>query len=281
MKRWNTVAIVGVGLIGGSIGLALRKRGLAGRVIGIGRRTASLQKAKRRETVDTTTTNVERGVAEADVVVVCTPVSTIVDVVECAAEHSPESSVITDAGSTKGRIVERIEKSCAASLAFVGSHPLAGGEKHGPEHAREDLLDGRLVIVTPTDHTPAAALKTVETFWKSLGARVLRMSPQDHDAAVAEISHLPHLVASALAAMTAEEHLPLAASGWRDTTRVAAGDVELWEQIIDENRGHVLKSLDKFAKVLVELRAAVKSGDQARLVEILQAGKRARDAVGS
>jgi prephenate dehydrogenase len=197
------------------------------------------------------------------------------------AEHCRESAILTDAGSTKARIVKRLDKTLSPGAMFIGSHPLAGGEKNGPEHAREDLFTDRLVVVTPTKGSSAAALQEVEGFWQSLGARVLRMTPEAHDAAAAEISHLPHLVASALAAMTSTQHLPLAASGWRDTTRVAAGDVELWEQIVDENRAHVLKSLDKFGKVLADLRAAVKSGDQTRLVEILQAGKRARDAVGS
>lgn len=281
MPTYGTVAIIGVGLIGGSIGLALRRRGLARRVVGVGRRESSLRKAKRHEVVDATTTSIAKGVADAELIVVGTPVSTIVDVVCEAAGHCPAEAVITDAGSTKSRILTELARRLALPGAFVGSHPLAGSEKSGAEFAAENLFEQRVVVVTPTRRSDEQRVARVEAFWESLGGRVMRMTPQAHDAAVAEISHMPHLVASALAAATSEKHLPLAAGGWRDTTRVAAGDVELWRQIVDENRGHVLKSLDKFAKVLSKLHAAVERGDEARLVEILEAGKRTRDAVGS
>jgi prephenate dehydrogenase len=281
MPHWDTVAIIGVGLIGGSIGLALRRRGLARRVVGVGRRAASLRKAKQHETVDSTTTSIAKGVAEAELIVVGTPVSTIVEMVCEAASHCPDEAAITDAGSTKSRIVEQLTEWLGSENGFVGSHPLAGSEKSGPQFAREDLFEGRVTVVTPTRQSDAARVARIEEFWRALGSHVVRMTPEEHDAAVAEISHMPHLVAAALAAATSRKHLPLAATGWRDTTRVAAGDVEMWRQIIGENRAGVLKSLDKFGKVLAKLRAAVESGDDAQLVEILKAGRRIRDAVGS
>jgi prephenate dehydrogenase len=281
MPHWDTVTIIGVGLIGGSIGLALRRRGLCRHVVGVGRRAASLRKAKQHETVDATTTSIAKGVAEAELIVVGTPVATIVEMVCEAASHCPAEAVITDAGSTKSRIVEQLTEWLGPEHGFVGSHPLAGSEKSGPQFASEDLFEGRVTVVTPTRHNDEAKVARVEEFWRALGSRVVRMAPEEHDAAVAEISHMPHLVAAALAAATSRKHLPLAATGWRDTTRVAAGDVEMWRQIIGENRAGVLKSLDKFGKVLAKLRAAVESGDDARLVEILKAGRRIRDAVGS
>ncbi|MEQ8790335.1 MAG: prephenate dehydrogenase/arogenate dehydrogenase family protein [Pirellulaceae bacterium] len=281
MPAWNTVAIIGVGLIGGSIGLGLRRRGLARRVVGIGRRASSLRKAKQHETVDATTTSIAKGVADAELIIVGTPVSTIVDMVVQAASHAPAEAIITDAGSTKSHILHQLRERLGAGRPFIGSHPLAGSEKSGPEFASEDLFEGRLTVVTPTRQSDPEKVARVEAFWESLGSRVVRMTPEAHDAAVAEISHMPHLIASALAAATSEKHLPLAATGWRDTTRVAAGEVELWRQIVGENRAGVLKSLDKFEKVLSKLRAAVERGDDTRLVEILEAGKRIRDAVGS
>ena len=188
---------------------------------------------------------------------------------------------------------------------FVGSHPLAGSEKSGPEFADPNLFEGCVTVVTPTEprgtgisarldgdgqECPsysrgplpfAASVEAVESFWRSLGARVLRMSPDEHDRAVAEISHLPHLLASALAAAADPQDLILAAGGWRDTTRVAAGDVELWRQIFCENRRHVLQSLGRFEKVLSAFRQALEGNDPAELVRLLQLGKSNRDSVAS
>jgi prephenate dehydrogenase len=158
---------------------------------------------------------------------------------------------------------------------------LAGSEKTGVQFARADLLEGRVVVVTPTRRSRADDVVRVEQFWGSLGTQVLRKTPQAHDQAVAATSHLPHVLASLLAAATPRELLPLVAGGWLDTTRVAAGDVELWRQILNENRADVLKSLDKFAKVLASFRAALQRGDQAKIAKLLEAGKQNRDAVGS
>jgi prephenate dehydrogenase len=279
MKQWDTVAIVGVGLIGGSVGLALRERRLARTVVGIGRRAASLRKAKQHGAVTETTTNLPRGVAKADLVVVCTPVEKIVEQVRQAAEHCPAGALITDAGSTKATIVVALDDELRDGVAFVGSHPLAGSEKVGPEAARADLFDGRLVVITPTRRTQPKHVSQIEQFWQSLGARVVCMSPQAHDEAVAATSHLPHLLASALAAATPEDLLPLVAGGWLDTTRVAAGDVELWRQILSDNRLHVLKNLDKFEKVLSSFRTALERNDPAKIAKLLEQGKQTRDAV--
>jgi prephenate dehydrogenase len=281
MNQRGTVAILGVGLIGGSIGLALRSRGLARRVMGVGRRESTLEKALGRGAITEATTDLARGVAEAELVVVCTPICNIVEHVRAAAEHAPPGAIITDAGSIKGEIVAALEGELPRGAVFVGSHPMAGSEKTGPEFADENLFQDRVTIVTPTESTPPPALAAVEEFWQSLGARTVRMTPEEHDAAVAAISHVPHLVAAALAAVTPEEWLPLAAGGWCDTTRVAAGDVELWRQILAGNRSHVLRSLAEFEKTLASFREALTRGDDAELVRLLEQGKRRRDAVAS
>lgn len=280
MHQWDSVAIIGVGLIGGSIGLALRRRKLARHVVGIGRSSASLRAAKRREAVDSTTTDLKRGVASAELVVVCTPVANVVDHVRAAAE-SANGAIITDAASTKAEIVTTLDHTLDRGVSFVGSHPMAGSERTGVTSSQDDLFQNRVVVVTPTRRTKPAALAAVEQFWQSLGANVTRMSPQAHDEAVAEISHLPHVVASALASAAAAKHLPLAASGWQDTTRIAAADPQLWQQILSENRGHVLKSLDKFEKVLASFRRAIEQNDARRIIRQLEQGKQNRDAVGS
>jgi prephenate dehydrogenase len=279
-----TLAIVGVGLIGGSLGLAVRKHKVAHRVIGVGRDRHKLDKALDLGAVDEFTTDIYHGVREADLVVVCTPVESIVDFVQQAALNARPKTLITDAGSTKELIVKQVEadlKKHKSSVDFVGSHPMAGSEKNGAEHSRPDLFEGRAVIITPGKRSSLDAVERIHDFWRAVGANVLQMSPAEHDRAVAAISHVPHVVASALAAATPEESLPLAAGGWLDTTRIAAADVELWRQILAQNRGHVLKALAQFEKVLSGIRAALESENDAKLLKLLQAGKNIRDAVGS
>ena len=281
MRAWDTVAIVGVGLIGGSIGLALQQRKLARRVVGVGRRASSLRKARQYRTVTETTTKLQRGVTDADLIIVCTPVADIVGRVCEVARHCPPGALITDVGSTKSKIVRELDRSLRGGPTFIGSHPMAGSEKAGPEHARADLLENRVTVVTPTPHTCDERLQQIERFWRALGSRVVRMTPLDHDQAVAMTSHATHVIAAALAAATPAHALPLAASGWRDTTRIAAGDPQLWLQILLTNRQEVLKSLGKFEKVLATFRAALTRGDFTRLMQLLDAGKQTRDSVGS
>ncbi|MCI0357626.1 MAG: prephenate dehydrogenase/arogenate dehydrogenase family protein [Planctomycetaceae bacterium] len=285
MHRFRNVAIIGVGLIGGSIGLGLRERKLAGRVVGIGRNADSLAKARRMGCVHETTTSVAEGVAKADLVVVCTPVEQIPAFIAQAAEHAPAGAVFTDAGSTKATVVAQTEALLHARLdgllPFIGSHPIAGSEKTGAEAARGDLFEKRTVVITPTASTDDHATATIEHFWRSLKGRVTRLSPARHDEILARTSHLPHLIASALAAATPADMLPLTAGGWSDTTRIAAGDAEMWRQILLANSVQTLKGLDDFERVLARLRQAVEAGDGQRLAEILAEGKARRDALGS
>ncbi|MAT68064.1 MAG: prephenate dehydrogenase [Planctomycetaceae bacterium] len=287
MPLYERVAIVGVGLIGGSIGKALRERGLAGEVVGVGRRQTSLDKALAVEAIHRGTTRFPEGVKDADVVIVATPVAGVVDAVRSAAFFAPKA-VLTDAGSTKAEICRELREPVSPDLPqlrpgpnrWIGSHPLAGDHRTGPEAARADLLEGRTVVVTPEDDTAPGLVDRVTEFWEALGAEVVRLSPEEHDWAVAATSHLPHLVASALAAATPEDWLRLAATGWGDTTRIAAGDVELWTQIFTQNRGAVLDALRRFEHRLAQLTAAIENDDRPALAEQLQDAKRIRDALG-
>lgn len=281
MKQWDTAAIIGVGLIGGSIGLGLRDRGLARRVIGIGRRASSLRIAKRIGAVTSTTLDLAKGVAKAELIIVCTPVGRIVDDVRAAAAACPPECLITDAGSTKAEIVAALDGSLERRAHFVGSHPLAGSEKNGPSAAAADLLVGRTVVVTPTKSTRDGDRAVLYALWTGLGANVVFMPPAAHDRILAATSHLPHLAASALAAATPEDDLKLAATGWLDTTRVASGDAELWQQIFSSNRGPLLAALGRYEKVLASLRRALERGDEKKLTEILLQAKHKRDALAS
>lgn len=286
MAEYDTVAIVGVGLIGGSIGLALRDRKLAGTVVGIGRRQSSLDVARRVGAIDHGVTTLSEGVAHAQLIVICTPVDTIAERALQTAAVCPPGALITDAGSTKEGIVAAVDAGLAhrrSGPRFVGSHPLAGDHRAGAEFARSDLFDCRTVVITPTSATRPAAVTETRGFWESLGANVTTMSPSEHDAALAITSHLPHLVAVALAQATPEKLLPLAAGGWRDTTRIAGGDAKLWQPIFAANREQVLKALKQFGDVLKNLCDVLEQGNDDSLTAILQAAariKRSRDALG-
>lgn len=281
MKRFQTVAIVGVGLIGGSIGLALRQRGMAEQVIGIGRRQATLRAARRVGAVSHTTIDVAKGVADAELVIVCTPVGRIVEHAREAAKHCREGALITDAGSTKEAIVAALDNSLPRACRFLGSHPLAGSEKNGPSHANAELFDGRVAILTPTKNTRAEDFDALEQFWSSLGSVVIQMSAADHDRALALTSHLPHAAAVALAATLPETYFRLTGSGFLDTTRLAGGEPELWKQIFAANRTNVLAALEKYSEKLNALAVAIRQGDDQALENLLTAAKRNRDALGN
>lgn len=277
LEKWGTVAIVGVGLIGGSVGLALRTRGLAAEVVGIGRNRRSLEHAQQCGAVDRVTTELAEGIARADVVVVCTPVSGIADDVRRVADLTPSDVLVTDAGSTKRRIVESLEGHPRAASVYVGAHPLAGSERTGPEHARADLFEGRVCLLTPSPRTPDAPKQKARAFWKSLGCRVIEMSPLEHDEVLAYTSHLPHAVAAALASAIPADWLPLAAGAYRDGTRVAGADAALWTAIFRENRGPLLKALGTFLDRAAAFKYALMTDDEKAISSWWEEAKHRRD----
>jgi cyclohexadieny/prephenate dehydrogenase len=277
----DTLTIVGVGLIGGSIGLAARRRGVAGRIIGVGRQQGSLDQALKVGAIDEGSLDLAAAVRHAQLVVFCSPVDAIADQVLAAAPHCPLGTLLTDAGSTKAAIVARLDGRLPDDVAFVGSHPLAGSEKRGPEHADADLFEGRVTVVTPGPHTDPAAVERTAAFWRALGARVRLMPPEEHDRALALTSHLPHLVAAALAGTLPDSLHELAATGFRDTTRVAAGDPALWTAIFAQNRGAVLQALQRLGDRVGEFRAALEAEDWTALTTLLTQAKKVRDALGN
>jgi prephenate dehydrogenase len=277
LERLRTVAIVGVGLIGGSIGLALRSRALASEVIGVGRDPSALESAVRLGAIDRGTTDLEAGLVEADVVVVCTPVSRIADDVRRAAEAAPGHVLVTDAGSSKRQIVEAVERHPKSASVFVGAHPLAGSERRGVNHARADLFENRVCVVTPTARTRPDRTRTAHSFWSSLGCRILEMSPSEHDEVVAYTSHLPHALAAALASSVPTDWLPLAAGAFRDGTRVAAAETGLWTAIFRDNRGPLLKALGTVQECLDALKYALMTDDEEAIRQWWGRAKERRD----
>ncbi len=280
MERLQSVAIVGVGLIGGSIGLGLRKRGLAEKIVGIGRRQVNLRIARRVGAVTNTTIDLSKGVADAELVIVCTPVGRIVQDVRTAAEHCPEGTLITDVGSAKQAIVAALDGQLPRGCRFLGSHPLAGSEKAGPSYAKPELFDGRIALITPTRNTRAEDYDLIEEFWEALGSVVIKMSAEEHDRALAMTSHLPHMAAAALVATVPETLFRLTGTGILDTTRLAAGDPKLWVQILMLNRDNVLSALEQYGAKLAALYRAIRDGDQAELEQLLTLAKKNRDALG-
>lgn len=277
----TTLAILGVGLIGGSLGLAAKRRGLARRVLGIGRHQSSLDEALAVGAIDAAFLDAAEAVRQANLVIFCTPVDRIAEQVLALAKAYRPGTLITDAGSTKAAIVQAIDGQLPAGVAFVGSHPLAGSEKKGARFADARLFENRQCVVTPTAQTNPAALERVTAFWQALGSRVKVMPPDEHDRALALTSHLPHLLASALAGLLPPELRELTATGFRDTTRVAAGDPALWTAIFAQNRAAVSDVLDLLQDRLRQFRAALSESDWPRVDELLAQAKRNRDALGT
>jgi len=280
--HWPAVAIVGVGLIGGSVGKALKARRLAERIIGVGRSTASLEEARRHGAVTETTRDLAAGVAAANLVVVTAGVAAIpglLDEIDAAVEPG---TLITDAGSTKATIVASWERRRRSRRGrFVGAHPLAGSHRRGPAAADDGLFTGRVAVVTPATRTPPADVADVGSFWAALGATVFVMPPKEHDRILAFTSHAPHLIAAAVAAATPPALCRFTAGGWRDTTRIAAGDPDLWADILLDNAANVGSALARVATYTERLLSAIEAGDRRRLVALLEKGKEGRDAVGS
>ncbi len=276
------LAVVGVGLLGGSVAKAARARGLAREVIGIGRDTARLRAAVDDGALDHASVDLPdlRG---ADFVVLAAPVRTIEDMLERLWPHLDADAVVTDVGSSKGSIVRRADALARQTpRMFVGSHPMAGSEKSGYGVARADLFESALVVVTPTDTSAPAAVKAVTALWEHVGARVTTLDPDAHDRAVAAISHLPHLVACALVDAVAREMpgaLPIAARGFRDTTRIAAGDPRMWQEIFLANAAPLAETLAAFRRALDELQALVERGDPVAVEAALARIKAAREAL--
>jgi prephenate dehydrogenase len=272
MQQFNKITIIGVGLIGGSIGLAIKKRRLAKKVIGVFRRTSTLKRALRHKAVDAGVMTIKDGVRDADFIILATPVRLIPTLACDVIRYAKEGALVTDVGSTKKWIVGKIDKMAAASkkVFFVGSHPMAGSEHTGVEFAKDGLLKDSPCIVTKTNRTDKKALRKVADFWKTLGARVSIMSPEKHDRSVSLISHLPHIVAFSLAGAVPKKDLIYAAEGFKDTTRVASSDPMLWADIFLSNKKEVLKSARMFEKYYKRVTKSLSRGEYSEIVRLLK-----------
>jgi prephenate dehydrogenase len=279
MMRFERVAVIGVGLIGGSFALALKKARLCGHVVGIGRSAANLQVAKERGIVD----SVAAQAGDADLVLVATPVAQFPAILGALAPQLKPSAIVMDAGSTKRDVVAAARAALGAKIAqFVPAHPIAGAEKSGAAAASADLFRGKRVVLAPLPENPAASLAAAEAAWTACGARVSRMSAEEHDAVFAAVSHLPHLLAYALVHEFAgrgnsAQLFGYAAGGFRDFTRIASSHPEMWRDICVANRGPLLAELDRYADKLRALRPLLERGDGAALEHLFAEARAARE----
>lgn len=271
----RNIAIVGVGLLGGSIGLALREAGFAGRRVGVGRSRRTLDRALELGCVDETAELA--AAARCELIVLATPVGAMFDLLHRLAAVAERGTVVTDVGSTKQTIVAEAERVLPEPGRFVGSHPMAGSERGGPDHASAALFRDKPVAVTPTERTDGEAAAQVERLWRLLGMSVHRIAPADHDRAVARLSHLPHALSVLLMQQAHRSPgLELASTGLADMTRIAGGDPALWADIFIDNADAVLDACDEHQQLLDAFRRVVGEGDRGRLLEMLDSARAAR-----
>jgi prephenate dehydrogenase len=281
--QFRKITIVGVGLLGGSIGLAARQRKLAGEVAGYVRRTASLKDCERAGAVDFATTDLLAAVYNADLIILCTPLAQMRSLAKQILPALKRGAIVTDVGSVKATVVRELESIISnAGAHFVGSHPMAGAEKTGVNAARKNLFENAVCVLTPTKKTNPAAIKKLEQFWKTLGARVLKIDAAQHDLFVSRSSHLPHVVAATLADLVLNPANPktqsqLCATGFRDTTRIASGSPEMWRDIALANRKNVSKSVDAFVAELKKFQTALKKSDGKAVEKFFATAKQRRD----
>lgn len=281
--HWKKVTLLGVGLLGGSLGLALKKRGLAGRVTGFVRRKASLRECLKHGVVDEATMDLEAAVQGADLLVLCTPIARMLPLLQQALPVIQRGALITDVGSVKRIVVRELEPLAAkAGAHFVGSHPMAGGEQTGPSAAKADLFQDAICVITPTRRTSRSALPEVELLWKGVGCKTMRMTPERHDLLVSRTSHLPHVVAAGLATHvlgtgSSSEQEALCANGFRDTTRIAAGSQEMWRDIVMANRSNLTRELGRLIKDLSRFQRLLKGADAATIERYLARARKCRD----
>ncbi len=260
---FERVAVVGLGLLGGSVGLAARARGVAGRVVGVTRGRDSAAQALARGAVDEAVRD-PRGVEGAALVVLATPVHAMAGTLRGLAPHLAAGALVTDVGSVKGGLAETLPGLLPPGATYLGSHPMAGSHHSGLAHARADLFEGAACVLTPEVDTPAEALRRLGSFWRALGARVVERDPVAHDEEVAWVSHVPHALAFAFAAALADAPAragALAGAGFRDFTRIARSEPELWANILVHNRKALAAPLERVAGRLATLARAVESGD--------------------
>jgi len=283
--HFKKVAIIGVGLIGGSLALVLRRKGLASEITGIGRGLPNLEAAKRLGVIDSFTRDIADGVKDADLVVVAVPVLKIADTIRQAAPNLKPGCIVTDVGSVKASVIEAVGPVMPAGAHFVPGHPIAGTENSGVEASFPELFIERKCILTPTAKTDPAALKAVKGIWEEAGSTVVEMDASVHDMILAAVSHLPHMIAYTLVNTVGDiedsgvDALGYSAGGFKDFTRIASSSPEMWSDICAMNKEQILKTIDAFRRRLESLRELIEKEDLSALKTEFDRAKNLRDSL--
>jgi prephenate dehydrogenase len=296
MLQAKQVTIIGTGLLGASLALALKARGYPGRIVGVGRREQTLEQARGLGCFDGLTTSTAEalegarelagnpgGPGELHLAVLAAPLGHFKEIFVKVAASDDEKLIVTDVGSTKASVCAMANELLPGPTRFVGSHPMAGSEQQGPTAADATLFEGKPCVVTSNVGTEARAVELVESVWSCVGMRLVRMSPDEHDKAVALVSHLPHAVAALLVKVATRDDggtLNIASTGFADTTRIAAGDPGLWVDIFECNKDAVIGSVDQLMEALGRFREMLQGGDGEKMREMLEDAKRTRDGWG-
>lgn len=279
---FKQMAVCGVGLIGGSLALVARREGLVERVVGLGRTQPNLDVALERGIIDYATRDPAEAARDSDFVLLAVPIRTMPETLAAMTPHLPPTAVISDVGSVKGWVVDALEPLLGSRMALAAMHPVAGKETTGAVAADAELFAGRRAIITPSARTTPEALERVEQLWRATGARVERMAPGEHDRILARASHLPQIVASALAAALEGECVggrdpaEYGAGGLRDTTRIAASSAEMWRDIMLTNREAIMAALERFRAAFEDFEGAIGEGDMARFEALFERGRAMR-----
>ena len=284
-KIFDTCAIIGAGLIGGSIGLGLKQKSLVKKVVGVGYRQTSIDKAVKSGAIDCGVLNITDDVLDSDIIIIATPVSMIPLKFKEIIPRLNSDTIITDVGSTKQSILNEFNKIYAESgidksnqICFIGAHPIAGSENSGVEYAVPDLFADSICVITPSNQNSESAVDRLTTMWQALGANVIKMSAEEHDAILSTTSHLPQMIAFSVANTIKKEHWKFSGGGLRDLTRIASSDPKLWQDVSQQNSNNIVKSIDLFINELLQVRDAIKENRQDEILQLFKSAQSNHDA---
>jgi prephenate dehydrogenase len=276
MKDLQQVSVLGLGLLGGSVTLAVSGALPAVRTVGYTHRPSTRTKARRLNVASLITGSLAAAVADADLVILATPISIFENTMQRIAESLKPGCIVTDVGSTK-LMPHRWAKRCLPrTVHYIGSHPIAGSEKRGIEYARDDLFYNAPCIITPTAGSDASAVETLQAFWSALGAHISLVTPARHDKVFADVSHLPHILAAALINASDSEELKFAGKGFIDTSRIASGPANIWTDVLNTNPVNCIRGIDRVIRELNKIRTAISSAETAKITRLLEQARAKR-----
>lgn len=280
--NFHKVSIIGVGLIGASLGLAMRKRALCENIHGFGRNEGNLLRAKEKGIIDSYSLDLKEVCEDSDLIVLSTPVGVFLEIVKNISPYLKKSSIIIDVGSVKGRLVYEIETIIPEGVSYVGTHPIAGSDKSGIDDARPELFEGARCIITPTDKTDKNALEKVMHLWQRVGCHVELMDPMRHDEIYGAVSHLPHVIAYSLVNAIGDidsEFIKYAGQGFKDTTRIALSSPEMWRDIVIYNRENLLRFLEAFKENIEKIKGLIEKSDAEAIRDEFQKARNLRERI--